>query len=174
MFRLLYTLGICFAVFLGAINFPKAQIFGPTEGSVAVTVPNAPLLGGDGTNLVGVSVGSGLTLSSNVLSGNGGTLVTAVYTSNTATLSIPATNNLIEVIRQGTPAALLANLPASPGTNLQVCVKDGGNGFATNNTTVKTTDSTQIDGVAGATGFVMNQNKQHACFVYDGAQWDVI
>ncbi len=99
--------------------------------------------------------------------------IATVYTSNTATLTLGATNNEIEVIRQGTPAALLINLPVSPATNLYKCVKDGKNIFATFNATVKTTDGTQIDSVAGTTGYVMNQNNQHACFVFDGTMWDI-
>jgi hypothetical protein len=104
---------------------------------------------------------------------SGGGYITAVYTSNAATLTLPATNNLLEIIRQGTPAALTINLPASPTTNLFVSVKDGGNNFATNNATVKTTDGTQIDGVAGSTGFFMNQNRQASGFIFDGVMWNI-
>ena len=109
------------------------------------------------------------------LAGTGGTgYVTAVYTTNVATLTLPAIANLLEIIRQGIPAALTINLPASPASNLFVSVKDGGNNFQTNNATVKTTDGTQIDGVAGTTGFVMNQNRQQAGFIFDGTMWNVV
>lgn len=85
-----------------------------------------------------------------------------------------ATNGLLYIIQQGTPAALTANLPASPATNLTVGIKDGGNNFLTNNCTVKTTDSTQIDGVAGATGFVMSQPRQQNWFIFDGVEWNIL
>ena len=106
--------------------------------------------------------------------GGGAPFTTSVYTSNTATLSIPSTVNVIEVIRQGTPAPLTANLPPSPATNMLVCVKDGGNNFAANTATVNTTDSTQIDGVAGSIGYAMNQAHQMICFFFDGAMWDIL
>ena len=106
-------------------------------------------------------------------SGGGASFTTSIYTSNTALFTLNSTTLVIHVIRQVTPAALTVNLPASPATNLYKCVKDGGNNFATNNATVKTTDGSQIDGVAGASGYVMNQNLQHSCFVYDGTMWDI-
>lgn len=95
------------------------------------------------------------------------------YTSNTATVTLPHTNFLVEAIAQGTPAALTVNLNAtSPAAGDIQCVKDEANTFATNNATVKTTDSSTIDGVAGATGYVMSQTKQFTCFHYDGnANW---
>lgn len=130
------------------------------------------------TNSVkGIMQGDGTTLTctAGVCSSIGGaSFVTAVYSSNTATLTLPATNLLIEVIRQGIPAALTVDLPSSPSTNLTVCIKDGGNNFAANAATVKTTDGLQVDGVAGATGIVMNQNRQYLCFIADGSQWDTL
>lgn len=99
-----------------------------------------------------------------------------IYTSNTATVTLANTNSLTEVIAQGTPAALTVNLNATGLTaGFTQCVKDKANNFAAFNATVKTTDATTIDGAAGTTGFVMNQNKQANCFMYDGASnWLVI
>jgi hypothetical protein len=92
------------------------------------------------------------------------------YTSNTASVTLAHTNYLVEAIAQGTPAALTVNLNAtSPAAGDIQCVKDEANTFATNNATVKTTDSSTIDGVAGSTGYVMNQTKQFTCFMYDGS-----
>jgi hypothetical protein len=100
---------------------------------------------------------------------NPSTTVT-IYTSNTASVTLANTNNLTEAIAQGTPAALTINLNATGlSAGFTQCVKDKANTFATNNATVKTTDSSTIDGAAGATGFTMNQNKQGNCFVFDGA-----
>ena len=77
------------------------------------------------------------------------------------------------IIRQGTPAPIVITLPATPTTNLVVGVKDGGNDFGANNATVKTSDGTQIDGVAGATGFSMIQRKQLSWFIFDGVMWNI-
>jgi hypothetical protein len=99
----------------------------------------------------------------------------ATYISNTASLTLGTTNNNLELIAQATPAALTVNLPtvASVSSGFTTCVKDKANTFATNNATVKTTDSSTIDGVAGATGYVMNQSKQGTCFVTDATSWFV-
>ncbi len=113
----------------------------------------------------------------NLVSGGGGggvSFQTAVYTSNVATVTLPATPGLLEIIRQGAPAAITVNLPSTPPANLTVAVKDGGNGFSSNNATVKTTDGTQIDGVPGTSGFVMRQDRQSVSFVFDGTMWNVV
>jgi len=94
----------------------------------------------------------------------------SIYTSNTTPLTLPATNNLREEIKQGSPAALVVNLNAiGLFAGFTQCVKDYTNNFATNNATIKTSDSSTIDGIAGATGYVMNQTHQSECFVYDGS-----
>jgi hypothetical protein len=92
------------------------------------------------------------------------------YTSNTSTVTLADTNSLIEEIAQGTPAALTITLNAtSLSAGFVQCVKDAANTFQTNNATVKTSDGSTIDGVAGTTGYVMNQTHQANCFIYDGA-----
>lgn len=96
---------------------------------------------------------------------------TVNYTSNTTPATLGSTTNEVTLVAQGTPAALTINLPTSPTNGLLKCVKDKANTFATNNATVKTTDSSTIDGVAGATGYVMNQTKQQTCFISDGTNW---
>lgn len=94
------------------------------------------------------------------------------YTSNTATLTLPRVNNLLEVIAQSVPAAITINLVATPGTNMKQCVKDGGNGFATNPASIETTDGSKIDGVASGNPYYMTINYQNTCFLYDGTQWN--
>ncbi len=102
--------------------------------------------------------------------------VTPTIYTGASPVTIAATHNLLEVIEMGTPAALTANLPATPTTGTIVCVKDGLKNFATFNATIKTTDSSTIDKVAGATGFVMNQNGQLNCFQYaaSGTNWYIM
>lgn len=98
---------------------------------------------------------------------------TSTYTNDATPLTIPAIVNLIEVIRQGTAAAITIQLPASPAINMNVCLKDGGNNFAVYPATVVTTDSTQIDGETGSVGYSMTQARQFSCFIFDGTMWDV-
>lgn len=109
--------------------------------------------------------------SSCTVSTSGSTVV--VYTSNVATLTLNSTDLETTIVRQSAPAALLINLPATPILNLSKCVKDGGNGFSTNNATVKTTDGLQIDGVAGTTGKIMNGDREVLCFTFDGTMWNI-
>jgi hypothetical protein len=97
------------------------------------------------------------------------------YTSNTSSVTLANTNNLVEEIAQGTPAAITITLNASglSGGFVQ-CIKDASNNFQTYNATIKTSDSSTIDGGSGSTGFTMNQNHQANCFFYDGnANWMV-
>jgi hypothetical protein len=102
--------------------------------------------------------------------------VTPTIYTGASPVTVAATHNLLEVIEMGTPAALTINLPATPTAGTVICIKDGLKNFAANNATVKTTDSSTIDKVAGATGFVMNQNGQGNCFQYaaSGTNWYVL
>ncbi len=123
-----------------------------------------------------VTCGTGLTGGTFTTTGTCAVGPTAptIYTS-TSPVTLSATMNLFEVIEMGTPAALTINLPATPSAGMTLCVKDGLKNFATFNATVKTTDSGTIDKVAGATGYVMNQNGQSNCFQYasSGTNWYV-
>jgi len=96
-------------------------------------------------------------------------IVPTIFTGSSP-LTLGSTNNLEEIIEMGTPAALTINLPASPADGTYQCVKDGLKNFATDNATIKTTDSSTIDKVAGATGYVMNQNGQQNCFYYSASK----
>ena len=80
--------------------------------------------------------------------------------------TLSSTNLVTTVSNMGTPAAGTYNLPASPATGTRACLKDGTTNFSTNNATVKTTDSSTIDAVAGATGIIMNQAHQENCFIF--------
>lgn len=95
-----------------------------------------------------------------------------IYT-GTLPVTLANTNNLLEVIEMVTPASGVANLPTSPTAGMIICIKDGLKNFATNVLTVKTTDSSTIDKVAGSTGFAMSQNGQANCFQYasSGTNW---
>jgi hypothetical protein len=123
------------------------------------------------------------TFSNTTLTVNGKGLITAA-SSGTATIptlatatgaspiTITATNLLTTIVSMATPAAATINLPTAVQTaGFRECVKDGTTNFATNNATVKSPTSGTIDGVAGATGIVMNQAKQELCFISDGTNW---
>jgi hypothetical protein len=87
-------------------------------------------------------------------------------------ITIAATNLLTTIVSMGTPAAATINLPTAVQTaGFRSCVKDGTTNFSTNNATVKSPTSGTIDGVAGATGVVMNQVRQELCFISDGTNW---
>lgn len=96
-------------------------------------------------------------------------IVPTVYT-GTSPVTLASSNNLYEIVEMATPAALTINLPASPADGTLQCVKDGLKNFATNNATIKTTDSSTIDKVTGSTGFVMNQNGQQNCFYFSSTK----
>jgi hypothetical protein len=97
-----------------------------------------------------------------------------IYTTSNATVALGSTNLETVAFNQAGTKATVIDLPASPASSLRKCVKDGGNNFATTSPTIKTTDSTTIDAVAGTTGISMNQAKSETCFLYDGASnWNV-
>lgn len=131
-------------------------------GAVGPTGPTGPT-GATGAGPTGPTGPTGATGAT----GPNSAFTTSVYTSNTATLTMAATNGLIYIISQGTPAALVADLPASPSNNTIVGVADGTNNFFTNNCTVKTTDSSTINGGSGTSGYVLNRTGQAAWFIYN-------
>lgn len=154
----------------GAITSGHMATFADTSGTVQ-DGGVAPA----GT-VTSVTCGTGLTGGTFTTSGTCAVGPTAptIYTS-TLPVTLAATHNLMEVIEMATPASGVANLPASPSAGLIVCLKDGLKNFATNILTVKSTDSSTIDKVAGTTGFAMNQNGQANCFRYAsaGTNWYV-
>lgn len=99
----------------------------------------------------------------------------SIYTTSNATVTLASTNELTTAFNQSGTKATTIDLPASPASGLLTCVKDAGNGFASTIPTVKTTDSTTIDGVTGTTGYAgLNQNKANICFIYDGtSNWEI-
>lgn len=100
------------------------------------------------------------------------TIPTVATAAGTSPITITATNLLTTIVSMGTPAASTINLPTAVQTaGFRECVKDGTTGFAANNATVKSPTSGTIDGVAGATGIVMNQNHQEMCFISDATNW---
>jgi hypothetical protein len=98
---------------------------------------------------------------------------TAIVTGGSP-FTLTATNLLTTIVSMATPAASTVNLPtAVQASGFRLCVKDGTTNFATNNATVKSPTSGTIDGVAGATGIVMNQTHQELCFISDTTNWNI-
>lgn len=81
-----------------------------------------------------------------------------------------ATTDYLVIVNKTSGAATVVNEVASPTTGTIHCVKDGKGDAATNNITF-TPNSGNVD---GAGTYVMNQNYQAACFVYNGAQWNIL
>jgi hypothetical protein len=105
---------------------------------------------------------------------SGGVALTTATAAGTSPITITATNGLTTIVSMGTPAASTINLPTAVQTaGWRECVKDGTTNFSTNNATVKSPTSGTIDGVAGATGIVMNQAHQELCFISDATNWFV-
>lgn len=90
------------------------------------------------------------------------------YTSTTTPVTLASTVNLFEVISQTTAAAITVKLPTGMSAGNIQCVKDGTNNFATYNATLESAGSANLD---GSSTYVMNQQHQEACFVYDGTNW---
>lgn len=101
-----------------------------------------------------------------------GIVPTTATASGSSPITIAATNLLTTIVSMGTPAASTINLPTAVQTaGWRECIKDGTTNFATNNATVKSPTAGTIDGVAGATGIVMNQAHQELCFISDSSNW---
>jgi hypothetical protein len=81
-----------------------------------------------------------------------------------------ATTDDIVVVNKTTGAATTANLPASPATGVQFCIKDGKGDANTNNITI-TPAAGNIDGSAND---VINTAYGAACLVYNGTQYNVL
>jgi hypothetical protein len=119
-----------------------------------------------------LSEGNAATIRANI--GAAPTSTYTKYTTANAAYTFGATNMETVGLAQTVTFASTVNLPTSPTTGEIKCLKDAGNNFVTHPATVKTTDSSTIDQVAGATGYVMNQAGQHNCFQFDGAaNWSV-
>ena len=104
---------------------------------------------------------------------SGASTIPTEATSVAATpVTLTATNLLTTVSSMTSPTAITYNLPTAVQTaGWTECLKDGTTNFATNNATVKSPTSGTIDGVAGATGIVMNIQHQSLCFMSDGTNW---
>lgn len=166
-----------------AVGTNGQMFLGATAGD-----PGWQTMSGDGA--LGTTGGLTLaTVNSNVgtftlttLTVNGKGLITAASTGTAAAPTVAtvtgsgatqtfATTNLLTEISNVTVAAVWS-LPVIQAAGWRECVKDGTTNFATNNVTVKPNPtSLTIDGIAGTTGIVLNQNRQEACFISDATNW---
>jgi hypothetical protein len=68
--------------------------------------------------------------------------------------------------------AYTVNLPVNPSPNQRVTVKDAGGTAGSDTITVKTTDSSTIDGGSGSTGVALaSTNYTKTTFISDGTNW---
>lgn len=157
-------------------------LIGEGTGNVAVTAPAAdsvPLWqssGADPTVTAINNCATALTYATSThtfgCNASAGLIPTESTAAGASPITIAATNLLTTIVSMGTPAAATINLPTAVQTaGWRECVKDGTTNFATNNATIKSPTSGTIDGVAGATGIVMNQAHSELCFMSDGTNW---
>jgi len=129
---------------------------GAIDGTTVGSTTRAAVAGTTG-NFNGI-----LTTSSGTVHG-----VRVVIASGAVTM---ATTDEYVVVNKTSGAATAVNFVASPTTGTVQCVKDGKGDAATNNITL-TPAAGNID---GATTFVMNQNYESICFVYNATQWNIL
>lgn len=138
-----------------------------TTGALTLATVNSNV--GTFTNATVTANGKGLITA---ISNGTATIPTEATATGASPITITATNLLTTVVSMATPAASTINLPTAVQTaGFRECVKDGTTNFSTNNATVKSPTSGTIDGVAGATGIVMNQAHQELCFISDATNW---
>lgn len=70
-----------------------------------------------------------------------------------------------------TTGAFTVTLPASPGSNATVLVR---NVSGTNAVTVKSSDGSTVDGITGTTGIGYTTVHTGATFAFDGTNWWVV
>ena len=131
----------------------------------------------DALSLSGLAVGGSGSPASQTIAGaltiSGALTLSSAVNSHMTVVSsagpyaVAATDSYIAVTYTG--GAMTITLPSSPTTGRVVCVKDGAGLAATNNITITATQT--IDGVAGGTGVVINQNYGSLCLVYTGSVW---
>lgn len=94
--------------------------------------------------------------------------VTVAASSASITLS---SNNLVTTYIENTTVTT-ATLPSAVtvGSGFVSCIKDLGEDFNAHNVTLKSGAGT-IDGVAAATGIILNQTHQKICMQSDGTNW---
>jgi hypothetical protein len=81
-----------------------------------------------------------------------------------------ATTDDYVIVNKTTGAATTVNEVASPTTGTLHCIKDGKGDAGANNITF----TPAAGNVDGAATYVMNQNFQAACFIYNGQQWNIL
>lgn len=81
-----------------------------------------------------------------------------------------ATTDEYVVVNKTAGGATVVNAISSPTSGTLHCIKDGKGDANTNNITF-TPNAGNVDGAAT---FVMNQNFQGACFLYNGTQWNIL
>jgi hypothetical protein len=87
-----------------------------------------------------------------------------------ASITLASTNLLTTLV--GNTTVTTATLPSAVtvAANFRECIKDSGEDFSVHNVTLKSGAGT-IDGVAAATGIVLNQKWQEVCAISNGTDW---
>jgi len=111
------------------------------------------------------------TFSCNSISAGSAPNVNVLTAAGPFTLS--STAGVTNISRMGTPAAATYNLPSAvtAGNGFKGCLKDDTTNFQTNNATLASPTSGNVDGVAGATGVILKATRQEQCYISDGTNW---
>jgi hypothetical protein len=168
----------------GASGTPGSSIYGnatsgtvtlqPVTGALGSVTASLPANTGTiaETNLAqtftAAETFSGGLISSGLTTESGG-VVQEVTNVTSGTTYTALTGDRFICIKQGTPAAMVLTLIASPATGRTYTIKDCAGVAAADNITV-TPAAGNIDGGAS---YVMATNHQAINVVYDGAQWEV-
>jgi hypothetical protein len=97
---------------------------------------------------------------------------TVALAATSAGITLASTPNLTTIVSNTTVTSATLPSAITVGAGFRECIKDGTEDFNAHNVTLKSTAGT-IDGVAAATGIVMNQTHQEMCAISDGTNWFV-
>jgi hypothetical protein len=97
---------------------------------------------------------------------------TVALAATSAGITLASTPNLTTIVSNTTVTSATLPSAVTVGAGFRECVKDGTEDFNAHPVTLKSTAGS-IDGVAAATGIVMNQTHQEMCAISDGTNWFV-
>jgi hypothetical protein len=161
---------------------PVASFSGPV--TVAIDSGVVQVVTADSSTINGVAGATGITISA-------ATPITVLYSNGTDWVTLAGGPTAVvdyEVVAVATGVAVfqavagtfIVDTPNSAGTTINLPLLAAGGPVTVKNITgtyvctVKTTDSSTIDGVAGATGYALPAKYDTATFVTDGAHWYVL
>jgi hypothetical protein len=150
---------------LGTIATQAASAVAITGGTITGTTFDSGAIGATTPSTIKGTTGN----FSGILTTGSGSVHNVRVITATGAITIATTDDYV-VINKTTGAASAVALYATPTTGSMFCIKDG-KGDANANPITITPAAGNIDGAAT---FVMNQNYQANCFIYNATQWNVL